>query len=60
MPPQISDPRDEILPLNIAFYTISNEEAAFFKSLTGLETDADLKSHVLEIQEESYNVRSPF
>ncbi|KAF5312002.1 hypothetical protein D9619_002493 [Psilocybe cf. subviscida] len=56
MPPHVSDPPHEALPLTAAFYAVSNEEAAFFKSLTGLSRDEDLKSHVLEVQKESYNV----
>lgn len=60
MPPHVSDPPHEALPLTAAFYAVSNEEAAFFKFLTGLSRDEDLKSHVLEVQKESYNVCSPF
>lgn len=60
MPPHISDPRDDVMPLTTAFYSIPDEEATLLKSLTGFGSDEALKSHVLEIQDESYNVCGRF
>ena len=39
-----------------ATYGLSPEQATFFKAQTGINNDADLKTHILEVQENAYKV----
>lgn len=48
--------KEDALPLDATLYSVSVEEAAFFKGLTGIESDENLKDHILKIQAEAYNV----
>ncbi|KAG7448598.1 uncharacterized protein BT62DRAFT_889725 [Guyanagaster necrorhizus] len=45
------------LPLRPELYSLSGDEAAFFKSETGIEDDDELKSHILTVQAEAYKIR---
>ncbi|KAK0459031.1 uncharacterized protein EV420DRAFT_1541956 [Desarmillaria tabescens] len=48
---------DIITPqLDPKFYTLAENEAAFFKAQTGIEDEATLKNHIFTIQEEAYKV----
>ena len=38
------------------FYHLGPEEAAFFKSWTGINDDEKLKQHILEVQRDAYQV----
>ena len=44
-------------PLDEALYSLDGQEAAFFKSQTGIEDDEELKRHILRSQKEAYEVR---
>lgn len=44
-------------PLDEALYTLDEEEAAFFKSQTGIDDDEELKQHILRAQKDAYEVR---
>ncbi|KAG2737260.1 hypothetical protein P692DRAFT_20842489, partial [Suillus brevipes Sb2] len=35
-------------------YSLSSEEAAFFKAQTNIDDDEDLKRHILEVQAKAY------
>ncbi|KAK0203785.1 hypothetical protein DFS33DRAFT_832041 [Desarmillaria ectypa] len=48
----MSNPR----PLDPTLYALEEDEAAFFKSQTGIEDDAALKSHIFAVQEEAYKI----
>ncbi|KIJ66175.1 hypothetical protein HYDPIDRAFT_87780 [Hydnomerulius pinastri MD-312] len=48
-----------IPPLDPGLYSLSSEEAAFFKAATGIEDDDALKAHILIAQEKAYKV-APF
>jgi hypothetical protein len=48
--------KEDALPLDATLYSVSLEEAAFFKGQTGIESDERLKDHILEIQAQAYNV----
>ncbi|KAG1747262.1 uncharacterized protein EDB91DRAFT_1235983 [Suillus paluster] len=37
-------------------YSLSSEEAAFFKAQTGIDDDEDLKRHILEVQAKAYEL----
>ncbi|KAG1718659.1 hypothetical protein EDB19DRAFT_1914362 [Suillus lakei] len=39
-----------------SFYSLSSEEAAFFKTQIGIDNDEDLKRHILEVQAKAYKV----
>ncbi len=45
------------LPLDTSLYTLTEDEAAFFKVETGIQDDVQLKNHILFIQEEAYEAR---
>ena len=54
---------DEIpaIPLDENLYDVQDDQAlAFMKSETGIEDDAELKRHVINIQTEAYAVCSHF
>jgi hypothetical protein len=42
--------------LDPTLLTLTDEEAAFFKKLTGIEDDEDLRAHILQIQADAYSV----
>ena len=42
-------------PLDAA-YGLSPEQATFFKAQTGINNDDDLRTHILEVQENAYKV----
>ena len=44
-------------PLDETLYTLDEQEAAFFKSQTGIDDDEELKQHILRSQKEAYEVR---
>lgn len=44
------------LPLNDKFYNLGTGEIAFYKSITGIATDEDLKQHIISVQQEAYAV----
>ncbi|OJA18478.1 hypothetical protein AZE42_13778 [Rhizopogon vesiculosus] len=46
-------------PLDESQYNLSSQDAAFMKKLTGIEDDAALKHHILDIQAKAYKVTSP-
>jgi hypothetical protein len=52
-----TNPPDK-LPLDDIFYSLTPQEALFFKSHTGIEDDDDLKRHILAVQKKAYDVRS--
>ena len=37
---------------------LNEQEARFFKSLTGIEDDEELKKHIIQVQTKAYGVRS--
>jgi hypothetical protein len=39
-----------------SLYSLTSEEAAFFKAQTGIDDDEDLKRHILEVQAKAYKV----
>ncbi|KAG1745263.1 hypothetical protein EDB19DRAFT_480557 [Suillus lakei] len=43
-------------PLDESLYDLRPQDAAFFKKLTGIEDDAALKQHILDIQAKAYKV----
>lgn len=43
-------------PLDESFYHLSEDEAAFFKSQTGIKDDEELKRHILKAQANAYEV----
>jgi hypothetical protein len=43
-------------PLDEKFYSLSPDEAQFFKSQIGIEDDDDLKRHILAVQKKAYDV----
>lgn len=44
-------------PLDPSCYKLDDQEAAFFKSMTGIQDDAELKEHILRVQAKAYSVR---
>ncbi|KAG2342482.1 hypothetical protein BDR05DRAFT_964090 [Suillus weaverae] len=42
--------------VDTSLYSLSSEEAAFFKAQTGIDDDEDLKRHILEVQAKAYKV----
>lgn len=45
----------DTVPLGAA-YALSPEQAAFFKTETGIDNDDDLKAHILDVQKKAYQV----
>ena len=45
-----------ITPLDDRYYSLKEDEAAFFKSYTGIEDDQELKRHIIKMQTEAYAV----
>lgn len=43
-------------PLNPSFYKLDDQEARFFKLMTGIQDDAELKEHILRVQAKAYSV----
>ncbi|KAF4596473.1 hypothetical protein EYR40_007829 [Pleurotus pulmonarius] len=43
-------------PLDPSYYKLDDQEAAFFKSMTGIQDDAELKEHILRVQAKAYSV----
>ncbi|KAK0192578.1 hypothetical protein F5146DRAFT_1120396 [Armillaria mellea] len=46
------------IPLKPELYGLSEDEAVFFKSQTGIEGDEELKNHILTVQAEAYKIRA--
>lgn len=44
--------------LDPSLYAPTMEEVAFFKAQTGIETDEELKEHILKVQKEAWDVSS--
>ncbi|KAG9317888.1 hypothetical protein JVU11DRAFT_2117 [Chiua virens] len=44
------------MPSASSIYTLSPEQASFFKAHTGIDDDAALKAHILKVQEKAYKV----
>jgi hypothetical protein len=40
--------------VDTSLYSLSSEEAAFFKAQIGIGDDEDLKRHILEVQAKAY------
>jgi hypothetical protein len=47
-------PSKPIVALDTSLYSLSTEEAAFFKAQTGIDDDEDLKKHILDVQAKAY------
>lgn len=45
-------------PLDEQLYDLDAEEREFFKKETGIETDEELKKHLIAVQTKAYLVRS--
>ncbi|KAG2153710.1 uncharacterized protein EDB93DRAFT_1239663 [Suillus bovinus] len=43
-------------PQDTSLYSLSSEQAEFFKAQTGIDDDEDLKRHILEVQAKAYKV----
>lgn len=43
-------------PIDPVKYSLSPEEAEFFKATTGINDDEALKAHILSVQEKAYKV----
>ncbi|THH07312.1 hypothetical protein EW146_g9357 [Bondarzewia mesenterica] len=54
--PELTVPLRYTLPLDESLYALSEEEAAFFKSQTGIQDDATLKEHICAVQAEAFAV----
>ena len=55
-----SPPSDFIvMPLDPSLYKLEDDAAAFFKQVTGIHDDEELKQHILRVQTEAYNVWIP-
>lgn len=44
-------------PLDPTLLNFNEQEAQFFKSLTGIEDDEELRKHVIQVQTKAYEVR---
>lgn len=44
------------MPLNESVYSLDPEELQFFKSWSGIDDDEALKRHILDLQEEAYEI----
>jgi hypothetical protein len=47
-------PSTPIIAVDTSLYSLSSEEAAFFKAQTNIDDDEDLKRHILEVQAKAY------
>ncbi len=47
----------EFAPLDPKLYSLDEQEAAFFKSATGIQDEEELKKHILDVQAKAYAVR---
>lgn len=45
-----------VAPLDPSMYKLEKDEAAFFKQVTGIKDDEELKQHILRVQTEAYEV----
>ncbi|KAG2142472.1 hypothetical protein DEU56DRAFT_264985 [Suillus clintonianus] len=54
-PPKIEAQRT-FPPLDESLYDLRPQDAAFYKKLTGIEDDAALKQHILDVQAKAYKV----
>ncbi|KAF7424351.1 hypothetical protein PC9H_009658 [Pleurotus ostreatus] len=43
-------------PLDPSFYKLADDEAAFFKAMTGIQDAEDLKRHILSVQAKAYDI----
>ena len=48
------------LPLNEDFYDLGKDEIAFYKTLTGIASDDELKQHIISVQHTAYSVHTSF
>ncbi|KAI0322177.1 hypothetical protein OF83DRAFT_1167837 [Amylostereum chailletii] len=46
----------ELLSLDIALYNLGDAESAFFKQQTGIQDDAELKAHIVNIQAKAFAI----
>ncbi|KZT21766.1 hypothetical protein NEOLEDRAFT_1138979 [Neolentinus lepideus HHB14362 ss-1] len=53
MSPEIPTPKLELDP---SVYSLTDEERAFMKSQTGIESDDELKKHIIALQEKAWKV----
>lgn len=44
-------------PLDPSFYKLADDEAAFYKAMTGIQDAEELKRHILSVQAKAYDVR---
>ena len=53
-PPTITQP----IPLDAGLYALNENQTGFFKELTGIKDDEELKHHIIGIQHKAYEVSS--
>ncbi|KDQ24625.1 hypothetical protein PLEOSDRAFT_1113876 [Pleurotus ostreatus PC15] len=46
----------EFAPLDPKLYSLDEQEAAFFKSATGIQDEEELKKHILDVQAKAYAI----
>jgi hypothetical protein len=45
---------DRIHAMDPGMYRLSQDETTFFKSMTGIDDDEELKNHILAVQSDAY------
>ncbi|KAF9007611.1 hypothetical protein BDQ17DRAFT_1238084 [Cyathus striatus] len=43
-------------PLDESLYSLNDEESSFYKTLTGIQDDEELKHHIIDVQTKAYQV----
>ena len=51
-----TETRLRVLPLDDTLLELNPEEEVFFKSETGIQDTAELRKHIIEVQEDAYKV----
>ncbi|KAJ3573129.1 hypothetical protein NP233_g2621 [Leucocoprinus birnbaumii] len=51
-----SIPADQIPPLDPGLLNLNQDEFTFFKALTGIKDDDEVKKHIIDVQEKAYQV----
>lgn len=46
----------KVISLNPNLYSPTEDEVTFFKSQTGIESDEELREHILKVQKEAWDV----
>ena len=44
-----------VLPLDSSIYFLQDDEKAFYKTHTGIQSDDELKQHILNVQSQAYS-----